>query len=103
MTASDDKAATVKVIDTGTGIPRADLPHVFERFYKADKSRTNRRQRAWSGHCQTHHRSARRNNNGPERRRQGCYVQFYCSVIGLRTTTIIPLNRRFPPHLIELS
>jgi len=42
MTASDDKAATVKVIDTGTGIPRADLPHVFERFYKADKSRTNR-------------------------------------------------------------
>ena len=41
-TASDDKTATVKVIDTGIGIPRADLPHVFERFYKADKSRTNR-------------------------------------------------------------
>ena len=40
-TASDDKAITVKVIDTGIGIPKANLPHVFERFYKADKSRAN--------------------------------------------------------------
>jgi len=41
-TTSDDKAVTVKVIDNGIGIPKANLPHVFERFYKADKSRTNR-------------------------------------------------------------
>jgi len=40
-TSSDDKVITVKVIDTGIGIPKANLPHVFERFYKADKSRTN--------------------------------------------------------------
>jgi two-component system phosphate regulon sensor histidine kinase PhoR len=40
-TSSDDKTITVKVIDTGIGIPKANLPHVFERFYKADTSRTN--------------------------------------------------------------
>ena len=30
---------TVSVEDTGCGIPQEDVPHLFERFYKVDKSR----------------------------------------------------------------
>jgi len=37
---SDDRMAVISVSNTGPGIPAADLPHVFERFYRVDKSRS---------------------------------------------------------------
>ncbi|NMA81929.1 MAG: cell wall metabolism sensor histidine kinase WalK [Jeotgalicoccus halophilus] len=36
----DDGYITVEVKDTGTGIKRENLKHIFERFYKADEART---------------------------------------------------------------
>ncbi|QTH45698.1 HAMP domain-containing histidine kinase [Cohnella sp. LGH] len=35
-----EREVAVTVTDTGIGIGEEELPHIFERFYKADKSRT---------------------------------------------------------------
>ncbi|MFS0560242.1 ATP-binding protein [Terribacillus sp. 179-K 1B1 HS] len=47
---SDEKERLVMIVkDTGRGIPEEDLPFVFERFYKADKSRTRKTARTGNG------------------------------------------------------
>lgn len=38
----DKSGVHLEVEDTGEGIPEKDLPYIFERFYKVDKSRSNR-------------------------------------------------------------
>lgn len=38
----DERQAEIIVADNGKGIPKKDLPHIFERLYQGDESRTGR-------------------------------------------------------------
>jgi len=35
------KDISLEISDSGTGIPESDIPHIFDRFYQVDKSRSN--------------------------------------------------------------
>jgi signal transduction histidine kinase len=48
-TRSENGTAVLTVADTGPGIAPEDLPHIFERFFRADKSRTRANGRAGLG------------------------------------------------------
>ncbi|MPN44664.1 Alkaline phosphatase synthesis sensor protein PhoR [bioreactor metagenome] len=40
VTISNKKNLLIKIIDQGIGIDQKDLPHIFDRFYQANNSRT---------------------------------------------------------------
>jgi heavy metal sensor kinase len=45
----DDGQAVLAVADTGIGIAPGDLPHIFDRFWRADAARTRTSERAGAG------------------------------------------------------
>lgn len=60
----DARQATIRVSDNGTGISADDLPHVFDRLYQCDPSRTTPRKRSWPFHYQGTGRCYGRHHSG---------------------------------------
>ena len=49
---ADHKYFYVKVADSGIGIPEESIEHIFERFYRVDKSHSREIGGTWIGDCE---------------------------------------------------
>ena len=81
-------ALALHVTDDGAGIAPADLPHVFERLYKCDKSRG--RHRPGADHCAGTRRADGRHSFGAEPA---------CAGRGLRRAVSAGKMNQIPPGL----
>ena len=84
--------AILEVIDNGVGIPAADLPHVFERFFRVDKARSREMGGAGLGLSIVQSICSAHSGEVEAESKEG---QGSCFRISL------PLNRKSVPQLLE--
>ena len=83
----EGETVVLEVSDDGAGVDPADVPRLFERFFRSDRSRTTRGTRPRARDRQAHRGSRRRHRRG--RRRHSARARASASCCPHRGTRII--------------